>query len=267
MVQRISILLFILLFAWGNIVFAAAPPQVEAEAAVLMALDDNLVLFGKNPTRRMYPASTTKIITLITALEKGNLTSIVAASPRAAACEGSSLELAVGDRLILRDALYGMMLVSGNDAAEAIAETVASSVPDFVAMMNDEAKKIGATSTHFTNPHGLPDVEHFSTPFDLALLTAYGMKNSTFADIVSTPKYEVQFLNHKKKSVVNTNKLLTTYVGANGVKTGFTKAAGDCVVAAAKRGNIQLIVVVLNSEKRWEDAAKLLDYGFAQMGL
>lgn len=267
MVRRICISFFITLFAWGNIVSAAVPPKIDAESAVLMVLDDNLVLFGKNPTRRMYPASTTKITTLITALEKGKLTDVVATSPRAVACEGSSLELKAGDRLLLREALYGMMLVSGNDAAEAIAETVAGSVPNFVAMMNEEAKQIGATSTHFTNPHGLPDVEHFSTAYDLALLTAYGMKNPTFAKIVSTREYDVHFLKRKNEHVVNTNKLLSSYTGANGVKTGFTNAAGDCLVAAAKRGNVQLIAVILNDDNRWEDAAKLLDYGFAQMGV
>lgn len=268
MVRRISILLCLLFFTWGNIVSAALPPQVEAEAAVLIVLDDNpVVLFGKNPNRRMYPASTTKITTLITALEKGNLAATVTASPRAVTCEGSSLELKAGDKLKLREALYGLMLVSGNDAAEAVAETVAGTVPNFVAMMNDEAKKIGAISTHFTNPHGLPDVDHFTTAYDLALLAAYGMKNPLFADIVSTREYDVRFLNRKTKHVVNTNKLLDTYTGTIGVKTGSTEAAGDCLVAAAKRGNVRLLAVILNDDYRWEDAAKLFDYGFAQLGL
>lgn len=160
-----------------------------------------------------------------------------------------------------------MMLASGNDVAEAVAETVAGSIPDFVAMMNEQAKKTGATATHFTNPHGLPDVEHFTTAYDLALLTAHGMNNPLFADIVATREYDVHFLNRKKTHVVNTNKLLRTYSYANGVKTGFTNAAGDCLVAAAKRGNVQLIAVILNDDNRWEDAAKLFDYGFTQLGL
>lgn len=267
MVRRVAIVLMTILVTWGNVV-CAAPPQVEAEAAVLMVLGDNpVVLYGKNATRRMYPASTTKIITLITALEKGNLAGTVTASPRAAACEGSSLELKAGDRLRLQEALYGMMIASGNDVAEAVAEMVAGSVPDFVAMMNEQAKRIGATGTHFTNPHGLPDGEHFTTAHDLALLTAYGMNNPLFADIVATREYDVQFLNRKKTHVVNTNKLLRSYAYANGVKTGFTNAAGDCLVAAAKRGKVQLIAVILNDDNRWEDAAKLFDYGFAQLGL
>lgn len=267
MARRISMLVCIALLICGNVVFAA-PPQVLAESAVLMVLgDENLMLYGKNPTRRMYPASTTKITTFITALEKGKLDSTVVASRRAAATEGSSLDLRAGDKLTLQEALYGMMLVSGNDAAEAVAESVAGSVPGFVSMMNDEAKKIGVIDTNFTNPHGLPDVKHYTTAYDLAMITAYGMKNPLFAEVVSTRQYDVHFLNRKVRHVTNTNKLLGTYAGVNGVKTGSTNAAGDCLVAAAKRGNVQLLVVILNDDERWEDAAKLFDYGFAQLGV
>ncbi|MEM5768698.1 MAG: serine hydrolase, partial [Bacillota bacterium] len=166
MARRIFILVCMVLLLWGNAAWAAVPPQVEAEAAVLMVLGgDNLMLYGKNPTRRMYPASTTKMLTFITALEQGKLNDTVVASPRVTTTEGSSLDLKAGDRLTLREALYGMMLVSGNDAAEAVAETVGGTVPKFVAMMNDEAKKIGVTATHFNNPHGLPDAEHYTTAY------------------------------------------------------------------------------------------------------
>lgn len=268
MVRRVSILVCIVSLFWVNAAFAAAPPQVEAEAAVLMVLgSDNLVLYGKNPFRRMYPASTTKMLTFITALEKGKLDDTVVASPRAVTTEGSSLELKAGDKLTLREALCGMMLVSGNDVAEAVAETVAGTVPKFVAMMNDEAKKIGVIASHFNNPHGLPDVEHYTTAYDLALIAAYGMKMPLFAEVVSTRQYDVHFLNRKTKHVTNTNKLLGSYAGAAGIKTGSTEASGDCLVAAAKRGNVQLIAVILNDDNRWEDAAKLFDYGFAQLGL
>jgi D-alanyl-D-alanine carboxypeptidase (penicillin-binding protein 5/6) len=253
---------------WGNFALAATPPQVDAEAAVVMVAGDKRVLFGKQPERIMYPASTTKIMTLITALEKGNPDSTVVVSSQAASCEGSSLELKAGDRLSFWESLYGLMLVSGNDAAEAIAENVAGSVPAFVQMMNEKADKIGATRTHFSNPHGLPDpINHFTTAYDLALITAYGMQNPAFSGIVSTRATTVHFLNRDSMLISNTNKLLSLYADANGVKTGYTEAAGECLVAAAKRNNIQLIAVVLNSEKRWEDAAKMLDYGFQQMGL
>jgi len=268
--QRIGSLLFMMLFLWGNIACAAAPaPQVGAEAAVLMVANTKQVLFEKNAHNIMYPASTTKIMTLITALERGNPNSIVTVSSSAAACEGSSLELNAGDKLTLNNAMTGMMLVSGNDAAEAIAAHVAGSIPLFVNMMNANAEKIGAKSTHFSNPHGLPDpYNHYTTAYDLALITNYGMQNTIFAKIVSTKEYTVEFVNGKKTHVKNTNKMLTTYPGANGAKTGYTEAAGDCLVATAKRGNLQLIAVILNSDDtRWEDATKLLDYGFQQAGL
>lgn len=269
MLQRILSSLFIIIFMLGSVVWAAPPPpQVGAEAAVVMVANTKQVLFEKNPYGIMYPASTTKIMTLITALENGDPNSIVTVSPSAAACDGSSLELHAGDKLSLNNAMYGMMLVSGNDAAEAIAENVAGSIPLFVNKMNANAARIGAKSTHFSNPHGLPDpYNHYTTAYDLALITAYAMQNNDFAKIVSTREYDVNFLNGKKTHVYNTDKLLKTYPGANGVKTGYTNAAGDCLVAGAKRGNVQLIAVILNDDYRWDDAAKLLDYGFQQLGI
>ncbi|MDF2569340.1 MAG: dacB 2 [Sporomusa sp.] len=260
---------FMATIAWVNVVFAAVLPQVNAEAAVVMRASDKRVLYAKNLDNIMYPASTTKIMTLITALEQGNPDSVIVVSPTAAGCEGSSLDLRAGDRLTLREALYGLMLVSGNDAAEAVAENVAGSVPAFAQMMNDKAEKIGTIRTHFSNPHGLPDpVNHFTTAYDLALITAYGMRNPVFANIVSTREYDVHFVSRGGITHArNTNKLLTTYAGANGVKTGFTNDAGECLVAAAKRNDVQLIAVVLNSERRWDDATRLLNYGFQQLGL
>ncbi|HWR44861.1 D-alanyl-D-alanine carboxypeptidase family protein [Sporomusa sp.] len=264
-----TIAVFIIIIAWVNVVFAASLPQVDAEAAVVMRASDKRVLYAKNPDNIMYPASTTKIMTLITALEQGDPDSVIVVSPKAAGCEGSSLDLRAGDRLTLREALYGLMLVSGNDAAEAVAENVAGSVPAFVQMMNDKAEKIGTIRTHFSNPHGLPDpVNHFTTAYDLALMTVYGMQKPVFASIVSTRDYDVHFVSRGGIAHArNTNKLLATYAGANGVKTGFTNAAGECLVAAAKRNDVQLIAVVLNSERRWEDATQLLNYGFQQLGL
>lgn len=260
---------FIAIITWINAVFAAVLPQVNAEAAVVMRASDKRVLYAKNPDSIMYPASTTKIMTLITALEQGDQDSIIVVSPKAASCDGSSLELRAGDRMLLREALYGMMLVSGNDAAEAVAENVAGSVPAFVRLMNDQAEKLGTIHTHFSNPHGLPDpVNHFTTAYDLALITVYGMKNPLFANIVSTRDYDVHFVSRASSTHTrNTNKLLATYMGANGVKTGFTNDAGECLVAAAKRNDVQLIAVVLNSETRWTDATRLLNYGFQQLGL
>ncbi|AIF54290.1 D-alanyl-D-alanine carboxypeptidase family protein [Pelosinus sp. UFO1] len=267
--RRVLSLVLLITFLWSGLVFGAAKqPDVEAEAAILMVADTKEILFDKNSKGIMYPASTTKIMTLITALEKGNPNSVVTVSPKAAACEESRLELNAGDKLTLNEAMTGMMLVSGNDAAEAIAENVGGSIPKFVYMMNQMADKIGVENTHFTNPHGLPDpINHYTTAYDLALITAYGMKIPSFEKIVSTPTYEVKFLNRDSIYATNTNKLLKTYPGMNGVKTGYTNDAGECLVASAKRGNVELIAVILNSDYRWRDATKLLDYGFAQLGL
>ena len=231
-----------------------------------MVAGTNQVLYEKNASAIMYPASTTKIMTLITALEKGDPASIVTISPRAAAVDGSSLDLRPGDKLTLRSNLTGMMLVSGNDAATAIAEHVAGSVPAFVALMNEKAAKLGAANTHFTNPHGLPDpINHYTTAYDLALISAYAMQNPDIVKIVSAREADISFLNRKAVHVTNTNKLLKTYPGINGLKTGYTREAGDCLVAGAKRNGVQLIAVVLNDDNRWTDAAALLDYGFQQL--
>jgi serine-type D-Ala-D-Ala carboxypeptidase (penicillin-binding protein 5/6) len=269
MIRRITTVAVLVFFLLQAVALAAppqvvtAPPQISAEAAVLMVAKTQRVLFGKNQYGTMYPASTTKIVTLLTAMELGNMDSVVTVGRRAAACEESRLGLRAGDKLTLRELLTGMMVVSGNDAAEAVAEHIAGSVPKFVNLMNAKADKMGSVNTHFSNPHGLPDpVNHYSTAYDLARFAAVGMQNPEFARIVSLPSYTVNFLNRPPLPVTTTNKFLKQYPGANGVKTGYTEAAGDCLVAGAKRGDVQLIVVLLNDDYRWEDAAKLLDYGF-----
>ena len=263
--HRLMPLLLIALLLCPAVALAApAAPQVDAEAAVLMSASNRKVLYAVNPEAYMYPASTTKIVTLLVALEKGKLDSVVTVSPGAANCEGSSLELRSGDKLTLRDLLYGLMLVSGNDAAEAVAEHVGGSIPKFAALMNAKADQLGATRTHFSNPHGLPDpINHFTTALDLAKITAAAMGNPEFNKIVSTREYTVNFRNRAPVRIANTNRLLRTYSSATGVKTGSTQEAGDCLVASARRGNVSLIAVLLNDDERWSDAVKLLDYGFS----
>jgi D-alanyl-D-alanine carboxypeptidase (penicillin-binding protein 5/6) len=243
---------------------ASALPAVSAEAAILMVANSKEVLYEKNAHGYMYPASTTKIMTLLVALEHGNPKSIVTVDPSIVGTEGSSLELEAGDKLTLHDLLAGMMAVSGNDAAEETAEYIGGSREGFIAMMNETAQRIGAVNTHFSNPHGLPDpVGHYTTAYDLGLITATAFQRPDFIQYISKPKVGIKFLNTGKWRTVNsTNKFLKRYVGANGVKTGFTNDAGDCLVASAKRNGVQLIAVLLNDDYRWEDAQKLLDYGF-----
>lgn len=257
------LVVFIFFVSQATVTSAAVPPDIGADAGCILNMQNKQFIFEKNADSIMYPASTTKIMTLLVALEKGDLDSLVTVSSAAAGCEGSSLYLNAGDTITLRNLLYGMMLVSGNDAAEAVAEHVGGSIDGFVEMMNAEAKRVGATRTHFSNPHGLPDPgNHYTTARDLALITAYAYSVPEFREIVSHDRKQVYFAIGHSREVFNTNRLLKYYDGANGVKTGFTNDAGYCLVAAAKRDGIQLIAVILNSDSRWDDAANMLDYGF-----
>lgn len=249
---------------------AVPVPVIGSETAILMQAGKKQILFEKAAHNIMYPASTTKIMTLITALKHGNLNDTLVVGPGPLEVEGSSLELRLLDRLTLRELLFGLMLVSGNDAAQAVAESVGGdSGRKFIGWMNEDAENIGALRTHFSNPHGLPDpINHFTTAYDLALITDAGFKTRGFEEYVSTPYHTVMFQNRAKGvPVVNTNKLLITYPGANGVKTGTTRAAGRCLVSSARRGDILLIAVVLNGgENVFRDSALLLDYGFRVLG-
>lgn len=246
-------------------VFAAKPPlAITAKSAIVIEATTGEVLYEKYAEERRYPASTTKMMTIITALEAGNTNDIVTTSPNAANVEGSSMYLLVAEQLKLQELLYGLALVSGNDAATAIAEHIAGSAGNFAKLMTDKAHKIGALRTNFTNPSGLPDPNHYSTAHDLARIAAYGYKNTKFAEIVSAAHKDI-LRNNQTETLYNENKLLNIYRGANGVKTGYTDAAGRCLVAAAKRGNTQVITVVLDADAMWEDSIALLDYGFNQL--
>lgn len=231
---------------------------VTAWSAILIDGHTKEVVYQKDADVRRYPASTTKMMTLLVALERADMNDVVTVSAKAANTEGSSLELKTGEKIVMKDLLLGMMLESGNDAAVAVAEHVAGSVPAFAKLMNEKAKQIGATHTHFVNPNGLPNVNHYTTARDLALIAAYGYEHyPLFRKIVSTK--EARIPHH---SIENTNQLLWTYKGADGVKTGTTDAAGYCLVSSATRNKKQFIAVVLHSEDRWRDSKVLLDYAF-----
>ena len=247
----------------------AAAPVIGSETAILMVAGTKQILYEKDSHKIMYPASTTKMMTLITALKRAKLDETVVVAPAAVGIEGSSLELRMLDRLSLRELLFGLMLASGYDAAHAVAEHVGrGSYKQFIAWMNEDAEKIGALRTHFSNPHGLPDpVNHFTTAYDLAMIADAGFKIDGFEQFVAKPYHTVLFQNRSKGiSLVNTNTLLMTYPGANGVKTGVTRAAGRCLVASARRNGVLLIAVVLNGgDSRFKDSAALLDYGFRRL--
>ena len=244
---------------------APGPLNLSAKSAILMVASTGEVLYEKNAQAQQYPASTTKMMTIITALEDGNLNDMVTTSANAANTEGSSMYLRAAERLRLLDMLYGVALVSGNDAAVAVAEHLDGSVDRFAKRMTAKAHAIGAVRTNFRNPSGLPDPKHYSTAYDLARIAAYGYKNPRFAEIVGAT-YKKIVTSQKQETYYNENKLLNLYDGANGVKTGYTDAAGLCLVSAAKRGNTQLIAVVLDADFMWQDSMALLNYGFNHLG-
>ena len=205
-------------------------------------------------------------MTLIVALEQGSLDDMVSVSDNASRTEGSTIWLEPGEKMRMLDLLYGMMLVSGNDATVAVAEHVAGSVDAFARRMTAKAHEIGAVNTSFVNSSGLPDDRHYTTAHDLALIAAYGYKNPMFEQIVSTKERQIPWAkNDYNRDLRNENRMLWLYEGGNGVKTGYTDAAGRCLVSAAKRDGIQLVAVVLDSQYMWNDSIALLNYGFSKV--
>ncbi len=242
--------------------------KVSADAAILIEGKTGAVLYAKNEHQRRAPASTTKIMTAILALERGDPEEIVTISRNAAYITGSSLYLRPGQKIKLGDLIKGMMLRSGNDSAVAIAEHIGGGLREFVNMMNLKARQLGAWNTKFSNPHGLPSANHYSTAFDLALISRYGLMYESFASIVSTADDTIEFeYPRETRHLSNTNKLLWYFEGADGVKTGTTSQAGHCLVASATRDGRRLIAVVLHSDNRWRDSANLLNYGFENFTL
>jgi len=250
----------------GILLFRKAEPTVPSQAAVLLEATTGRVLYEKDAHARRPMASTTKVMTCYLALEYGNLDAMVKIPDAAIGVEGSSMYLRAGETLSLRDLLYGLMLLSGNDAAVAIAIHIAGSVPDFAALMNERARGLGCQNTNFVTPNGLPDPNHYTTAYDLALICATAMQDARFAQIVGTQYYQTQTGAYARK-LKNKNKILWEYEGGNGIKTGFTKAAGKCLTFAAKRDNLQLVGAVLASSDTWGSAKDLLSFGFNQVEL
>ncbi|MFY9413468.1 MAG: D-alanyl-D-alanine carboxypeptidase family protein [Tepidanaerobacteraceae bacterium] len=241
------------------------PPEIVGQAGLVMDVLTGKVLYEKNAHSPFEPASTTKIMTAILALEKGNLSDIVVTSEEPLRVDGSRIYLEEGEKLTLEQMLYGMMLNSGNDAAVAIAEHIGGDIESFVKMMNAKAREIGAYHTTFVNPSGLPDEGHLTTAYDLALISRYALLNlPEFRKIVSTKTLEIPWQAEEwDRQLINLNKLLWNYEGADGVKTGYTSTAGRTLVASATRDGWQLISVVLKSDANiWSDSMALLDYGF-----
>ena len=250
-----------------NVAIAAPnPPTITAKSAIIIDATTGKVLYSKNAEEQRFPASTTKMMSLIVALEHGNLDDLVTASKNAASTEGSTLWLTPGEKLKMTDLLYGIMLISGNDATVAVAEHISGSVEKFAKLMTEKAHAIGANDTNFTNSSGLPDPKHVTTAHDLARIAAYGYKNPLFTEIISTKHKVIPWAGKDSdRDLYNENRMLWLSEGGNGVKTGYTDAAGRCLVSGAKRNEMQLIAVVLDSETMWEDSIALLNFGFDQV--
>lgn len=238
--------------------------NLNSRSCVVIDRLNKKILYGKNETNQVKMASTTKIMTAIIVLENRSLDETVEVSKKAAGTGGSRLGLKTGDKITIRDLMYGLMLCSGNDAAVCLAETIAGSVAEFSNLMNNKAQELGLSHTHFESPHGLDSDGHYTTALELALLSDYALQNPTFLNIVKTKNYTVT-INGYAKTLSNTNELLGNLNGVYGIKTGFTNGANRCLVTACKRGNIDIICVVLGADTknfRTKDSIQLIEYVF-----
>lgn len=247
-----------------NAVKESSLPTINSRAAIVLDRNSNTILFGKNENEQRKMASTTKIMTSIIVIENCNLTDTVEVSKKSAGTGGSRLGLKTGDKITVNDLLYGLMLCSGNDAAVALAEHVGGSVEGFAELMNNKAKELNLENTSFETPHGLDAPNHYTTAYELALLSKYALNNETFSKIVGTKNYTIT-INGYPKTLSNTNELLGNLNGVYGIKTGFTNGANRCLVTACKRDNLDVICVVLGADTkkfRTQDSIKLIEYAF-----
>lgn len=274
MTRKLATLYLVLLFSLavvlgrpGLAVSNPPPPFVSASSAILADFATGRVLWAKNEREKRPIASITKVMTAIVVLENVALDSKVPISQRATDAGESELYLSPGEERTVEELLYGALLRSANDASIALAEYVGGSVENFVNLMNKKAKLIGALDTNFTNPHGLKDGNLYSTAYDLALIARYAMRNRKFAEIVGTKTYIIPWPNNPyPRAAINHNELLEQYPAANGIKTGWTREAGYCLMASAKKNGFSLVSVVLNapdSQSRFDDSQRILEYGFA----
>ena len=254
----------------NSIVQAAGEPKILADSAILVETKTGRIIYERNPDAEREPASMTKMLTCVLALEKLKPTEEVFMNEAAVMTEDNTLNWSATDSVSARDMITAVLLVSENGGAVALAQAIAGSQSEFAEMMNDKAKELGCKYSHFANPNGLPNPNHYSTAADMARIAVYCMKNETFREIVGTRRTSIHWIYPKDKwsELNNTNELLGKYKGANGIKTGWTRAAGGCLVASAKRGDIELIAVIMHSpdqDTRFDDATNLFNYGFERV--
>lgn len=245
---------------------ASFAPIISASGAILITADEGEIIYEKDADKKLMPASTTKIMTALVALE---ILEEIGAGPdsrviipkEAVGVEGSSIYLKEGEKITIEELLYGTMLQSGNDAATALAICCGGTLENFVDKMNEKAKELGCRNTNFINPSGLSHEEHYTTAGDLARIAREAMKNEYFRKIVGAKSWHGQ---DTERTFSNKNKTVTQYEGATGIKIGYTKASGRTLVASAKRGEVELIAVVLNDSNWFNDAYAMMDYGFSR---
>ena len=263
-----AVLSVLLVFSFSVTVSAEdnAVPSVSAQSYVLYCADNGKIICSKDENKQMKPASTTKLMTSLIALEEAASGNKKVKFTDEMIAEGSSMYLKVGEVVTLKDLASGMMMASGNDAANATAISISGSTEKFAEKMNERAQQIGMKNTHFVTPSGLDDEEHYSTAYDLAVLMSYALENENFAQLTSQKSATVNFIepSSKKTTYSNHNKLLSLYEYCIGGKTGYTMAAGRCLVSAAKKDGLTLICVTLNDKNDWNDHISLYDYGFSQ---
>lgn len=243
-------------------IFKVDALSVSAKSAIIINADTGEIIWEHNATEQLPMASTTKIMTGLLLCEAGRLEREITVTAEMLRVEGSSMGLLAGDKVTLHDLLYGLMLASGNDAANVIAFTLGSTIDGFVRMMNQKAAELGLENTNFATPSGLDGDGHYTTAKDLAMLTREALKNPQFAQAVASASATLNYGNPPyKRTLTNHNRLLKSFEGAIGVKTGFTKKAGRCLVSAAEREGKRVIAVTLNDPDDWQDHAEMLEYG------
>ena len=264
--KRLVSIFTALMVVFGAFTITVSAVETSAKAAVVICGDTGEVLYSKNSEQQLPMASTTKIMTGLLLCEYGNLDREITVTAEMVRVEGSSMGLLAGDKVTLHDLLYGLMLASGNDAANTIAIVMAGSIPDFAELMNRKAAEIGLKNTHFVTPSGLDDDNHYTTAYDLAMLAKYAMQNEAFAQAVSSKSATLYYGNPPyRRTLTNHNKLLKSIDGCVGVKTGFTKKSGRCLVSAVRRDGKYVIAVTLNAPNDWQDHKHMLEYGLSKI--
>lgn len=249
------------LFLTGAPMLNVSAVSSSAKGMCVIEKDSKRIIYSSNENAKLPMASTTKVVTAITVLQEcSDLDEVIEVNNNSIGIEGTSIYLKQGEVIKVKDLLYGLMLRSGNDAATALAYRFGGSVEGFAVKMNEMAKKVGANNSNFTNPHGLHNENHYTTAYDLSLITAYALNNPIFKEIVSTKSYIIEATNKSdKRYLTNKNKLLSNLEGCCGVKTGFTKKAGRCLVSACERDNTTYVCVVLNCGPMFEESTMLLN--------